>query len=257
MRAVLRPGLTYFRDLLHLSPISARTWPAIGTLPGNQANDRWDPARPRLPPSRLNGAYGRSIPYDRLKSVDEIFDVAVVGAGPAGSVAAYAAATRGLRVALIDRQAFPRDKPCGDGIGPGAVHIAQELGLDDIFSGDKPVHTLRVTGPDGSGFHSSIPSIAGMAIQGYVVPRIHFDKRLFDRAIGVGAHDYSGMKFVGTEISDGLRMAGWGDTVLGSARSGHAGTEGGPSALPSVLRAGHVACVWAKGPLRWGCRRER
>jgi geranylgeranyl reductase family protein len=145
-------------------------------------------------------------PCDRLKSVDEIFDVAVVGAGPAGSVAAYAAATRGLRVALIDRQAFPRDKPCGDGIGPGAVHIAQKLGLDDIFSGDKPVHTVRVMGPDGSEFHSTIPSIAGKAIQGYVVPRIHFDKRLFDRAIGVGAHDYSGMKFVGTELSGGLRV---------------------------------------------------
>ena len=36
--------------------------------------------------------------------------------------------------------------------------------------------------------------------------RIYFDKRLFDRAIKGGAHDYSGMKFVGTEISDGLRM---------------------------------------------------
>ena len=161
-------------------------------------------APPGSTPSRLNGACGRSIPYDRLKSVNEIFDVAVVGAGPAGSVAAYAAATRGLRVALIDRQAFPRDKPCGDGIGPGAVHIAQELGLDDIFSDGKPVHTIRVIGPDGSEFHSTIPSIAGKAIQGYVVPRIHFDKRLFDRAIGVGAHDYSGTKFVGTEISDGL-----------------------------------------------------
>jgi len=165
------------------------------------------PLQPPWPRSkRLNGAGARSIPYDRLKSVNEIFDIAVVGSGPAGSVAAYAAATRGLRVALIDRQAFPRDKPCGDGIGPGAVHIAQELGLDDIFSDGKPVHKIRVMGPDGSEFHSTIPSIAGKAIQGYVMPRIHFDKRLFDRAIGVGAHDYSGMKFVDTEISGGCRM---------------------------------------------------
>jgi len=111
-----------------------------------------------------------------------------------------------LRAALINRQAFPRDKPCGDGIGPGAVHIAHEPGLDEILSGGKPVHTVRVTGPDGSEFLSTIPSIAGKAIQGYVVPRIYFDERLFDRAIGVGAHDYSGMKFVGTDISGRLRM---------------------------------------------------
>lgn len=89
------------------------------------------------------------------------------------------------------------------------------------------------------------------------MPRIYFDKRLFGRAVKGGAHDYSGIKFLGTEISDGLRMAGWGDTVLGSARSGHASTEGGPPALPSVLRTGLVAGVWAKGPLRWGCRREQ
>jgi len=85
------------------------------------------------PPSRLNGARGRSIPCDRLKPVNEIFDVAVVGAGPAGSVAAYMAATRGLRVALIDRQAFPRDKPCGDGIG-SALSILHESLDWTIFS---------------------------------------------------------------------------------------------------------------------------
>jgi menaquinone-9 beta-reductase len=133
-------------------------------------------------PNRLNGARARSIPYDSLRSANEIFDVAVVGAGPAGSEAAHAAAARGLRVALIDQQAFPRDKPCGDGIGPGAVHIAQELGLDGIFSDDKPVHTLRVIGPDRSEFHSTILPVAGKAIQGYVVPRFYFDKRPFDIA---------------------------------------------------------------------------
>jgi flavin-dependent dehydrogenase len=60
--------------------------------------------------------------------VIEIFDIAVVAAGPAGSVAAYAAATRGLRVALIDRQAFPRDKPCGDDIGPRLSILHKSLG---------------------------------------------------------------------------------------------------------------------------------
>jgi len=59
----------------------------------------------------------------RLVVVGDVFDIAVVGAGPAGSVAAYAAARRGLRVALIDRQTFPRDKACGDGIGPGATAL--------------------------------------------------------------------------------------------------------------------------------------
>ncbi|HEV8173352.1 MAG TPA: FAD-dependent oxidoreductase, partial [Actinoplanes sp.] len=43
----------------------------------------------------------------------ERYDVAVVGAGPAGSAAALAACRAGARVLLLDRADFPRDKPCG------------------------------------------------------------------------------------------------------------------------------------------------
>ena len=46
----------------------------------------------------------------------ERFDVVVVGAGPAGSTAAYRLAHAGARVALLDRARFPRDKPCGGGL---------------------------------------------------------------------------------------------------------------------------------------------
>jgi len=54
----------------------------------------------------------------------EDFDVVVVGAGPAGSSAARAAAEAGARVALLDRAAFPRYKTCGGGlIGPALAHL--------------------------------------------------------------------------------------------------------------------------------------
>ena len=43
-------------------------------------------------------------------------DVAVIGAGPAGSSTAYRLAAAGLSVMLIDRARFPRDKPCGGGV---------------------------------------------------------------------------------------------------------------------------------------------
>jgi len=44
------------------------------------------------------------------------YDVVVVGAGPAGSTAAKCLAEKGLKVLLIDRNTFPRDKPCGGGL---------------------------------------------------------------------------------------------------------------------------------------------
>jgi len=51
----------------------------------------------------------------------ERFDVLVVGAGPAGSTAAYRLAAQGARVLLADKATFPRDKPCGGGLTLRAV----------------------------------------------------------------------------------------------------------------------------------------
>ena len=50
-----------------------------------------------------------------------MLDVLVVGAGPAGSLAAWRLARAGARVLLVDRARFPRPKLCGDTLNPGAV----------------------------------------------------------------------------------------------------------------------------------------
>jgi geranylgeranyl reductase family protein len=51
----------------------------------------------------------------------ERYDVAIIGAGPAGSTAAYRLARSRARVLLIDKMRFPRDKPCGGGVTMRAV----------------------------------------------------------------------------------------------------------------------------------------
>src|SRR2546425_3050911 len=62
-------------------------------------------------------------------------DVAVVGAGPAGAAAALFAAQSGRRVVVFDRAAFPRDKPCGEGLMPPGPRMLDELGLHDAILG--------------------------------------------------------------------------------------------------------------------------
>ena len=57
------------------------------------------------------------------------YDVAVIGAGPAGSAAAYFLARGGLRVALLDKFDFPRDKTCGDGLTPRALGVLDTMGV--------------------------------------------------------------------------------------------------------------------------------
>ncbi|HEY2301180.1 MAG TPA: FAD-dependent monooxygenase, partial [Acidimicrobiales bacterium] len=76
----------------------------------------------------------------------EVFDAVVVGAGPAGSVAALVLARAGVRVALIDKAAFPRDKACGDLIGPRGVQILEDLGVE---LPDERVGDMQVVGPTG------------------------------------------------------------------------------------------------------------
>src|ERR1043166_5859591 len=68
-------------------------------------------------------------------SAMEVVDVAIVGAGPAGSVCAAFCAAAGLRVALIEREKFPREKVCGDCINPACLPVWQELGLRDQIQG--------------------------------------------------------------------------------------------------------------------------
>lgn len=55
----------------------------------------------------------------RLATVQ--FDIAVIGGGPAGSSAAITAARAGLRVLLVEKGPYGRDKVCGDGLTPRAI----------------------------------------------------------------------------------------------------------------------------------------
>jgi geranylgeranyl reductase family protein len=51
------------------------------------------------------------------------YDIAILGAGPAGSVAAYRLADAGASVLLLDKATFPRDKPCGGGVTGRAARL--------------------------------------------------------------------------------------------------------------------------------------
>jgi geranylgeranyl reductase family protein len=59
-----------------------------------------------------------------------LLDVLVVGAGPAGAAAAIGARRLGLRVLVVDKATFPRDKTCGDGLTTSALRLLDRLGFD-------------------------------------------------------------------------------------------------------------------------------
>jgi len=111
-----------------------------------------------------------------------IWDLLVVGAGPAGAAAALEA--RRLHpeaaVLLVDKAAFPRDKPCGDGLGPHAVDELAALGAVSVLDGYPPIRGLRMRSPRGL-------EVAGdPARPNHVVPRAVLDARLVEAALAAG-----------------------------------------------------------------------
>jgi geranylgeranyl reductase family protein len=109
------------------------------------------------------------------------YDVAVVGAGPAGASAALAARRAGASVLLLDRADFPRDKACGDGIAAHTLDVLADLGLPDAAAGFAAVPALRLIGPGGVQVARLLPRPA------YTVPRRVFDARLVAAAVAAGA----------------------------------------------------------------------
>jgi geranylgeranyl reductase family protein len=118
---------------------------------------------------------------------EERHDVLVVGGGPAGAAAGFWLAKAGHDVCVLERKAFPRDKTCGDGLTPRAVHQLREMGLEPAIAARHHRHnglraeahgiTLDLPWPD----HPVFPSY------GYVVRRRDLDGLVAEQAAATGA----------------------------------------------------------------------
>ena len=137
-----------------------------------------------------------------MNSADAIdTDVLVVGAGPAGSATAAWAARGGLDVVLADAEAFPRDKPCGDGLTPRAIAELDQLGMLGWLDGRARNKGLRAAGfgqelylpwPGGS-----LPNFGGAA------PRLKLDAAIRQVALDAGARAMDGHRAVDVEFDGG------------------------------------------------------
>ncbi len=131
------------------------------------------------------------------------FDVVVVGAGPAGSAAAFTCARLGLSVALLDRKTFPRDKLCG-GLFTGRSRLySREIFGEDIDPALLDVKREVTFGFSGRaiGTMQDVPPL-------YLTMRLDLDAHLLGRALGAGARDFTGRAVAALDAAAGtVRLA--------------------------------------------------
>ena len=122
-----------------------------------------------------------------MEPAEEQIDVAVIGAGPAGTAAAITLARAGIDVTVFDKATFPRDKTCGDGLTTLALRQLEQLGLDpaDVASWID-VTDCFVTSPSGVSIHLPLPPASDGRFAA-VTTRLDLDAALVDLARKEGA----------------------------------------------------------------------
>jgi len=119
-----------------------------------------------------------------------VVDVLVVGAGPAGAVAATVAARAGASVLLVDRAGFPRDKLCGDTVNPGALTSLRALGLAGrVEARGLPLDGMVLTSREGD----RVEGTYGRGIVARTIRRRDLDLILVEQAVAAGARFEDGV----------------------------------------------------------------
>jgi flavin-dependent dehydrogenase len=116
------------------------------------------------------------------------FDVIVIGAGPAGSTAAYSLAKGGLQVGLLDKADFPRDKTCGDGLTPRALKVLEQIGvLGAVADSAYEVRSLTLRYSETITYELSLSGLRGLPHSILIHPRLSLDDLLRRHAVRAGA----------------------------------------------------------------------
>ena len=137
-----------------------------------------------------------------MQKYTDLYDVLIIGAGPAGSNAAisYKKLNPTLKVGLIDKAIFPRDKSCGDAIGPGVISALKRFNNEHILDNEPQVVSTTLYGPENIGIQNYIPEVKNKEDSiVYVIPRIDLDNRILNLAKDLEVDVFEGYSFVAFE----------------------------------------------------------
>jgi geranylgeranyl reductase family protein len=135
--------------------------------------------------------------------VSEAYDALVIGGGPGGAATAFHLARGGARVLLCEKQSYPRDKVCGDGLTPRAVAQLDAMGLREEYQGWSRSAGLKVHG-GGHVIELPWPELTEFPSFGLARPRTDLDQLLARTAAKAGAELWETTEVVAPLVQHGL-----------------------------------------------------
>ncbi len=114
-----------------------------------------------------------------MRAATQLWDAVVIGAGPAGSTAAYLLAQQGFKVLIVEKKSFPRAKVCGCCLSGRAVRQLEHLGLSEILTRAIPLKSFVLR---SAGHSVQLPTAGGV-----VLSRSELDYNLLHQAVSAGA----------------------------------------------------------------------
>ena len=148
-----------------------------------------------------------------------MYDLTVVGGGPAGATCARLAADAGLDVVLLEKVHHPRMKPCGGAVGPQAIQ-AIDIDISDII--EQTFNTAVVQTPSGN-----VVNLTSEGLIGHIVTRSEFVAYLLQKAKDSGVEVIQGVEVIGLEqLRSGVRALAVGDSYKSHLLVGADGVNG-------------------------------
>ena len=101
-----------------------------------------------------------------------------------------------LKIALVDKAIFPRDKSCGDAFGPGVISALKRFGNEHILEDEPEVVSTTLFGPKNIGIQNYIPEVKTKEDSiVYVIPRLDLDNRILNLAKEEEVETFEGYRF--------------------------------------------------------------
>ena len=136
-------------------------------------------------------------------------DVLVVGAGPAGCLAAVELVRQGIDVLVVERSPFPREKVCGDALLEDSLEVLESVGLDEaVKEKAHPIHSIIFVAPNGTECELEGNS--------FTLPRKELDALLLEEACSRGANFVGGITVSEPLVQDGACVG-----AVGFDQEGH------------------------------------